>query len=261
MGKRRKSRQNSTSSSTSKPDAKLDVRLATIILAKGFVSSPEEATCLAESIVAEVEESELSREQACIASFEDYFSLSRSDAATVLSGVLNIQTDNDSSDDDSSLESSKTGGLKKDEEDEVESDDDDGLFIGKGECELCERYIRLTKHHLIPRSTWPKIIPRCLNAAEALSKNDVHRAGLILGPGLHHLLEPLARTGVDKTAVKAMMQTTTNICGPCHGAVHRTHDNMSLANNFSTVELLLKDEEIFKFCKWASKQRAGKHAV
>jgi hypothetical protein len=259
MGKRRKSKQ-SPSSKAKQPESKFDSRLATIILAKGLVTSPEESICLAEAIVAEIEESELSREQACIVSFEDYFSLSREEATNILSRLLELEPkDADKSDDDSSLAAERT---ESRDDDEFGLSDDDGEFIGEGECVLCERYIRLTKHHLIPRSTWPKIQPRLTNAARALSKNDVHRAGLILGPGLHHMLEPLARTEeVDKTDIKGLLQLTTNICSPCHSAVHRAHVNIELANNYSTIGLLLKDEHIFKFAKWASKQRTGKHAV
>jgi len=262
MGKRRKSKQ-SPSSKAKQPESKFDSRLATIILAKGLVTSPEESICLAEAIVAEIGESDLSREQACLASFEDYFSLSREEATNILSHLLELEPkDSDKSDDDSSLADERTGSRDEDDDEFGPSDDDDGEFIGEGECELCERYIRLTKHHLIPRSTWPKIQPRLTNAAHALSKNDVHRAGLILGPGLHHMLEPLARSKeVDKTAIKGILQITTNICSPCHSAVHRTHDNIELANRYSTTGLLLKDEHIFKFAKWASKQRPGKHAV
>lgn len=261
MGKRRSSKQSSAKKNKQQPESKFDSRLATIILAKGLVTSPEESICLAEAIVAEIEESELSREQACIASFEDYFSLSREEATAVLSSLLELEP-KESSDDDSSLSRKSSKNEDDDEEDEFGSDDDDGEFIGEGECELCERYIRLTKHHLIPRSTWPKIQPRLTNAAHALSRNDVHRAGLILGPGLHHMLEPLARRGeVDKALIKGLLQLTADICRPCHSAIHRTHDNMELANHYSTVELLLKDEQIFKFAKWASKQRLGKHAA
>lgn len=263
MGRRRSSKQ-SSKKNKQQPESKFDSRLATIILAKGLVTSPEESICLAEAMVAEIEESELSREQACIVSFEDYFSLSREEATAVLASLLELeQPKGSSSDDDSSLERKSS----KDEEDEEEqdefgSDDDDGEFIGEGECELCERYIRLTKHHLIPRSTWPKIQPRLTNAAHALAKNDINRAGLTLGPGLHHMLEPLVRRGeVDKALIKGLLQVTADFCRPCHSAVHNAHENIELANHFSTVGLLLKDEQIFKFAKWASKQRPGKHAV
>lgn len=256
MGKRRKPKPNAPPPAKEN-EAKFDSRLATIMLAKGLVTSTEESLSLAEAIVAEIGESELSREQACIASFEDYFSLSRREATLVLSSLLDLEAKEDKSDDDSA--SSEEESLN--EEEEPDSDDDDGEFIGEGECELCERFIKLTKHHLIPRSTWPRILPRCINASDALSKNDVHRAGLILGPGLHHLLEPLTRAESNKVAIKSLLQITTNICRQCHSHVHRRHDNMELALNFSTVEQLLKDENIFKFCKWASKQRPGKYKL
>lgn len=230
-----------------------DVRLATILMAKGFVTSPEESSCLAESICAEIEESELSREESCISSFEDYFSMSRHDARAMLSTLLNLPKD-DKSEDSFSDKSAE------DVEDE-DDDNDDGDYIGEGECELCERYIRLTKHHLIPRSTWPRILPRLTNAAEALSKNDVHRAGLILGSGLVHLLEPLTRAESDKSAIKGLLKITCSICSPCHGTIHRTYENMTLATNYSTTELLLRDEKIYKFCKWVSKQKPGKYSV
>ena len=32
-----------------------------------------------------------------------------------------------------------------------ESDSDSEEYLQDGECELCERYIKLTRHHLIPR--------------------------------------------------------------------------------------------------------------
>ena len=247
-------------------------RLATILMAKGLVTSPPESTCLAESIVAEMDESELSREEACIASLEDYFSLSRKDAKSALSALLNLSSDDDDEDDsdddtDDKSHDEENGGLL--DEQYSEDEDNDGEFIGEGECELCERFIRLTHHHLIPRSTWPRILPRLHNASDALAKNDVQRAGLILGPGLLHLLEPLTMiafdssddTGSNRAAIKGLVQRTCSICGPCHAAIHRTHpNNMTLATDFSTIELLLKDEKIFKFCRWASKQKPGKHS-
>ena len=59
MGKRRKSKQSnppSPPSKTKQNQSKFSDRLATIILAKGLVTSPEESICLAEAIVAEIEE-------------------------------------------------------------------------------------------------------------------------------------------------------------------------------------------------------------
>ena len=46
-----------------------------------------------------------------------------------------------------------------------DGDDDDGDYIGEGECELCERTVKLTRHHLVPKSTWPRMRKRLWNAA------------------------------------------------------------------------------------------------
>ena len=145
-----------------------------------------------------------------------------------------------------------------------DEDSDDGECIGEGECELCERHITLTRHHLIPRSTWPRITPRLTNAVAALSRNDFHRASLILGPGLAHLTDPLTRvdaSAIDKDTIKWLLQRTCNICRPCHSTIHKTHGNMALATSFSTIKLLLEDEKIYNFAKYASKQKTGQHSV
>jgi hypothetical protein len=239
-----------------------ETRLATILLAKGLVAGAEESVCLAESIAAEIEESGLSRNEACIASFEDYFSMSRQVATTTLSSLLDLEVEDKAKEKESDASSEEMGDAmgrgQLPENDDV--DDDDGEYVGEGECELCERFIRLTQHHFIPRSTWPRILPRLTNAAEALSKNDVNRAALILGVGLAYMLEPLTSADLDKAAIKKLVKRTCNICGPCHAHIHRIHENMTLATDYSTIELLLKDEKIHGFCKWASKQRAGRHS-
>jgi hypothetical protein len=253
---------------TKQREGGFDTRLATILLAKGLVAGPEESVCLAESIAAEIQESELSRNEACIASLEDYFFMSRQTAMTTLSSLLDLgaegeDNENENEADVSSEEAGKTNLKRRGQSpDDDSGDNDDGeyLYVGEGECELCERFIRLTQHHLIPRSTWPRILPRLTNAAEALSKNDVNRAALILGAGLAHMLEPLTTTDSDKAAIKELVRRTCNICGPCHAHIHRTHENMALATNYSTIELLLKDEKIHGFCKWASKQKAGRYS-
>ncbi|CAB9497288.1 expressed unknown protein [Seminavis robusta] len=259
MGRKNK-RAKSLPGNLNQNEGGFDKRLATVLLAKGFVSSPEESICLAESMVAEIEESDLSRNEACIAAFEDYFSMSRQGAMTTLSSLLDLVLpveDKKDGNDNSSQEGETAG---EDAREAENDDDDDGEYIGEGECELCERFIRLTHHHLIPRSTWPRILPRLTNAAEALSRNDVNRAGLILGPGLLHLLEPLTRADSDRGAIKDLLKRTCRICGACHGHIHRTHDNMTLATDFSSTENLLSSPKIYDFSKWANKQKAGRYS-
>lgn len=163
-------------------------------------------------------------------------------------------------------------GEQTDDSDEEEStqsqennNEDDGLgYLVDGECELCDRYINLTKHHLIPKSTWPRMQTKLLHAAEANEKGDREKALLILGPGLLDLLEG-TQSGYrfvlssDKAVVRAILHDTCDICRQCHTTVHATHNNMELALHYNTVEKLLEDERISKFCKWASRQKTGKY--
>jgi len=44
--------------------------------------------------------------------------------------------------------------VAKDAEDDDDEEDEQTRIVGEGECELCEREMPLTKHHLIPREVW-----------------------------------------------------------------------------------------------------------
>ena len=144
-----------------------------------------------------------------------------------------------------------------------------GSIIVDGQCELCERVtVNLTKHHLIPKSTWPKIEIKVLRSIEALiDDKDSEKAKMIVGDGLIDLVDEVRSmteksNKVDrKMAVQTVLRRrTTDICRPCHSAVHTTHDNMILAMNLNSVERLLDDTKIYNFCKWQSKQRPGRYA-
>merc|ERR1739848_568214 len=110
---------------------------------------------------------------------------------------------------------------------------------------------------------------KLLQAATADEHGDRDRARLILGNGLEDLLGDECKNrssaecqfvlSSDKSVVRAILQSTCDICRQCHSMVHRTHTNMELAMNYNTVEKLLQDEQISKFCKWASKQKAGRY--
>ena len=169
-----------------------------------------------------------------------------------------------SSDDDSSSSSSSR--------DDVVDDDDDsttGPIIGDGHCELCDRCsVKLTKHHLIPKSTWPKTEIKFMRSIEALiDDKDPEKAKMIVGDGLLDLLDEVQSLIENSSKVNRKMairtvlrRNTTEICRECHSAVHKTHDNMSLALTFNSVEKLLNDTKIYNFCKWQSKQRPGRYA-
>ncbi|CAM9561845.1 unnamed protein product [Choristocarpus tenellus] len=100
-----------------------------------------------------------------------------------------------------------------------DNDDDDKTESDTqpGCCSMCERHMPLTRHHVMPRSSHKRYKKK--------GYSD----------------EFLART--------------ISICRPCHSAIHRTHDALTLAERFRTVESLLADEGIGRFVAWASKQK------
>ncbi|KAI0808361.1 hypothetical protein C8Q74DRAFT_1189413 [Fomes fomentarius] len=88
------------------------------------------------------------------------------------------------------------------------------------ECEICEREVPLTYHHLIPREVHDKVLKK-------------------------------------KWHPENMLNSVAWLCRPCHTAVHHVASNEVLAREFYTVELLLQREDIQKWSKYAAKQRWG----
>lgn len=96
-------------------------------------------------------------------------------------------------------------------------DDDPGVcFLLHKCCQICERSVRLTEHHLYPRETHKTLLKR----------------------------------GHDKSVISQ----TISICRMCHSTIHRFFTNDELSAKYYTIELLLSDERYFKYAKWASKQ-------
>ncbi|KZW00266.1 hypothetical protein EXIGLDRAFT_639669 [Exidia glandulosa HHB12029] len=89
------------------------------------------------------------------------------------------------------------------------------------ECEICEREIPLTYHHLIPRSVHNKVLKRGWHPQERLN-------------------------------------AVAWLCRYCHSTVHRLASNEDLARYFYTVDLLLAREDIQRWRAWAGRQRYGK---
>ncbi|MDD4864866.1 MAG: hypothetical protein PHE38_12765 [Alishewanella agri] len=85
-------------------------------------------------------------------------------------------------------------------------------------CQLCQRTLELTFHHLIPRK--------------------MHR-----------------RTFFKKHYAKAQLQAGIMVCRLCHKAIHRFYDEMTLAKQYHSLELLLNSELIQQHLLWASKQK------
>lgn len=234
---------------------------ARALVVDGHCSSMDEAVVLAEVVLSDFNtdtpESDNNNAPTMINLLQDYLGLEELQALQLTTKLMCQDEDISSTDDsDDASDNDRSSQPISDELLIEEEEDDDALF--DGECEMCDRYIRLTKHHLIPKSTWSRLESRLRNAAIAKAKGDVDRATMLLGEGLEHVLE---RLEADRSCIRAILRSTCDICRPCHTAVHQTHDNMMLALSYSTVDQLLKDERIAKFCKWANKQRPGKHAV
>ena len=153
--------------------------------------------------------------------------------------------------------------------------DDDGDFIGEGECELCERTIKLTRHHLVPKSTWPRMKKRLWNAApliESLYRSPSHKQKL--DPRMEEeererslaKLEKIIGTvdlasfpdTITNDSVRAYLVRVCRLCRQCHSAVHRLHTEWELAMEYNTMERLLECREVVKFGRWASRQRSGR---
>ena len=93
-------------------------------------------------------------------------------------------------------------------------DEDNDEMIECGECLLCERNVKLTRHHLIPRETHKNML--------------------------------------KKGKTRDLLNKTIPVCRLCHSAIHRFFSNTELACEYNTYEKLMEDERVFRFARWAS---------
>ncbi|KAF0689510.1 Aste57867_19067 [Aphanomyces stellatus] len=94
--------------------------------------------------------------------------------------------------------------------------DDAAASVNDG-CEMCERPVRLTEHHLIPRQMHAKYLQR------GYTRDFLNRC--------------------------------ITICRACHSAIHSAEDNRTLAAEFNTLEKLLAHARIAKYVAYARKQK------
>jgi len=93
----------------------------------------------------------------------------------------------------------------------------DSMEITTG-CEMCERNVNLTRHHLIPR--------------------DCHAKYL------------------KKGYTRDFLNRCIDICRTCHSKIHHTEDNRTLAQHFSTLDTIMAHESILKYVNYARKQKS-----
>lgn len=97
----------------------------------------------------------------------------------------------------------------------TQSNDED--LIEDGCCLICEREMKLTRHHLIPRELHNQVMKK-------------------------------------KGYTKEFLNTTISICRMCHSTVHRFYTNRELADTFNTLDALMAEEKMVKYARWASTQ-------
>lgn len=102
---------------------------------------------------------------------------------------------------------------------EEEEEEEDPAFGIKAStcCEICEREVKLTRHHVYPREEHKRLMKR-------------------------------------KGMAKKLLSTTIGICSMCHQTVHRFFSNEELADSYFSVDLLLDNAKFYKYAAWASKQ-------
>ena len=84
-------------------------------------------------------------------------------------------------------------------------------------CKICERSVRLTRHHVYPRRMHKFCLKRSIASQEEL-------------------------------------QQTISVCRLCHATIHRFFTNEQLATKYNTVDALLSDDKFHAFANWNSRQ-------
>lgn len=123
--------------------------------------------------------------------------------------------------------------------DQAVDDDECDQPLGVGPCQLCERELPLTFHHLVP-------------------KDDHSRwLGKRLPPGV---AEAVAREAPPDAPAPAPTRALLNswgaeLCRPCHSAVHRAASNTRLAADLNTLEKLRGEPAVASWIVYARTQR------
>ena len=88
------------------------------------------------------------------------------------------------------------------------------------ECPLCQRKVKLTAHHLIPRK--------------------LHR-----------------RKHFKRHYSKRTLAATLLICRACHNGLHKLYDEMHLAKHLYNLELIRADPRLARHFNWVAKRRVS----
>lgn len=106
------------------------------------------------------------------------------------------------------------------------------------ECEICEREVPLTYHHLIPRATHKKVLKKKWHPEEMLNS-------------VAWLCRFVGELSLSYTHYRCF------VCRPCHSMVHSVARTEELAREYYTIDLLLARDDVVKWRNYAAKQRFG----
>jgi hypothetical protein len=115
--------------------------------------------------------------------------------------------------------------LVKAVQDALANEMDEEELLGDDECEMCERVMPLTRHHLFPRSEWKYFEKR----------------------------PPVGFVENGRT-----LHETAALCRQCHSAVHAFADERALGEQYNTVDVLIRQERLSKFAAFQRKQKPRK---
>lgn len=112
----------------------------------------------------------------------------------------------------------------------IEEADEETELADDGTCRLCEREVRRTFHHLVPKETHNRYLkrgklPDNLEAFGECTRHWLNTHGLM-------------------------------VCGKCHSAIHLAASNEVLAEQFNTYDRVMAHPKIFAFARYNSKQPA-----
>lgn len=114
-----------------------------------------------------------------------------------------------------------------------EPDGEEDEEIDDGSCEMCERFVKRTFHHLIPKEMHGRY----------LKKN--------------RLPENLEEAMPNAECTRSFLHSHgVKVCKTCHWAIHDAEPNDVLAEERNTLALLLEHPKIYRFAKYNSKRKA-----
>ena len=133
--------------------------------------------------------------------------------------------------------------------DEYEAEEDDGS------CELCERFVRRTFHHLVFCWTLCSVFPAVSFSYLVLL---YHICGTQVPRVTHdrYLSRGVLPANLErgKCTRQWLSSYGCRVCRPCHSAVHAAAPNAELAEHHNTVARLLELPRVYAFARYNSKQ-------